>query len=80
MARREGRWHEARSRAVDAFKRTMLAAKSVALGDPAGGGPLGVYSAGLMQRLAIVEDLKAKTKLFASGTQVAELWPRAKAI
>jgi molybdate transport system substrate-binding protein len=57
---------------IDAFKRTMLAAKSVALGDPAGGGPLGVYSAGLMQRLGLAEDLKARTKLVPSGTQVAE--------
>ncbi len=57
---------------VDAFKRTMLAAKSIALGDPAGGGPLGVYSAGLMQRLGLADDLKAKIKLFPSGTQVAE--------
>lgn len=57
---------------VDAFKRAMLAAKSIALGDPAGGGPVGVYSAGLMQRLGLVEDLKTKIKLFPSGTQVAE--------
>ena len=57
---------------VDAFKRTILAAKSIALGDPAGGGPLGVYSAGLMQRLGLAEELKAKTKLFPSGTEVAQ--------
>jgi molybdate transport system substrate-binding protein len=57
---------------VDAFKRTMQAAKSIALGDPAGGGPLGMYSAGLMQRLGLADDLKSKTKLFPSGTQVAE--------
>ena len=57
---------------VDAFKRTMLAAKSVALGDPAGGGPLGIYSAGLMQRLGLAEDLKPRIKLLPSGTQVAE--------
>ena len=57
---------------VDAFKRTMLAAKSIALGDPAGGGPLGVNSAALMQRLGLADDLKAKTKLVRSGTQVAE--------
>jgi molybdate transport system substrate-binding protein len=30
---------------VDAFKGTVLAAKSIVLGDPAGGGPVGVYSA-----------------------------------
>jgi len=57
---------------VDAFKSAMLTAKSLALGDPAGGGPLGVYSAGLMRRLGIAEDLKAKIKLVPSGTQVAE--------
>jgi molybdate transport system substrate-binding protein len=57
---------------VEAFKRTVLAAKSVALGDPAGGGPLGIYSAGLMQRLGLADDIKARTKLFPSGTQVAE--------
>jgi molybdate transport system substrate-binding protein len=57
---------------VEAFKRTMLGAKSVALGDPAGGGPLGVYSADLLQRLGIADDLKTKTKLLPSGTQVAE--------
>ena len=57
---------------VDAFKRTMLEAKSIAMGDPAGGGPVGVYSAGLMQRLGLAEDLKAKIKLFPSGTEVAE--------
>jgi molybdate transport system substrate-binding protein len=57
---------------VDAFKRTMVAAKSIALGDPAGGGPLGIYSAGLMQHLGLAEDLKIKTKLVPSGTQVAE--------
>jgi molybdate transport system substrate-binding protein len=57
---------------VDAFKRTMQGAKSIALGDPAGGGPLGTYSAGLMQRLGLADDLKSRTKLLPSGTQVAE--------
>jgi molybdate transport system substrate-binding protein len=57
---------------VDAFKRTMLAAKSIALGNPTGGGPLGVYSAGLMQRLGLADNLKATTKLFPSGTEVAQ--------
>lgn len=57
---------------IDAFKRTMLSAKSIALGDPAGGGPVGVYAAGLMQRLGLAGDIKAKTKLHSSGTQVAQ--------
>ena len=57
---------------VDALKHTLLAAKSIALGDPAAGGGSGVYLAGLMQRLGLSADIKAKTKLFPSGTEVAE--------
>lgn len=57
---------------VEDFKRTMTTAKLIALGDPAGGGPLGIYSAGLMQRLALTDALKDKTKLYANGTKVAE--------
>ncbi len=56
---------------VDALKRTLLAAKSIALGDPAAGGGAGVYTAGLMQRLGLAEQIKAKTKLVPSGTEVA---------
>jgi molybdate transport system substrate-binding protein len=57
---------------VDALKRTLLAAKSIALGDPARGGGAGVYAAGLMQRLGVAEEIKAKAKLVPSGTEVAE--------
>jgi len=57
---------------VDALKRALLAAKSIALGDPAAGGGSGVYLAGLMQRLGLATEIKAKTKLFPSGTEVAE--------
>ena len=57
---------------VDALRRTLLAAKSVALGDPARGGGAGVYAVGLMQRLEVSEDIKAKTKLLPSGTEIAE--------
>ena len=57
---------------LDAFKHTMRAAKSIALGDPAAGGGSGVYLDGLMQRLELSADIKAKTKLLASGTEVAE--------
>jgi molybdate transport system substrate-binding protein len=57
---------------VDALKRTLLAAKSIALGDPARGGGAGVYTAGLMQRLGLSEEIKTKTRLVASGTEVAE--------
>ena len=57
---------------VDAFKRALLAAKSIALGDPAGGGPVGVYSAKLIERVGIAADVKTRTKLFPSGTEVAQ--------
>ena len=57
---------------VDALKRTLLAAKSIALGDPAAGGGAGVYTAGLMQRLELAAEIKARTKLVRSGTEVAE--------
>ena len=57
---------------VDALKRTLLAAKSIVLGDPAAGGGAGVFTAGLMQRLGLAADIKARTKLVKSGTEVAE--------
>jgi molybdate transport system substrate-binding protein len=57
---------------VDALKRTLLEAKSIVLGDPAAGGGAGVYTAGLMQRLGITAEIKAKTQLVKSGTEVAE--------
>jgi molybdate transport system substrate-binding protein len=57
---------------VEALKRTLLVAKSIVLGDPAAGGGAGVYTAGLMQRLGIAEEIRAKTRLVRSGTEVAE--------
>ena len=57
---------------VEALKRTLLAARSIALGDPAAGGGAGVYTAGLMQRLGLAEEIKARTRLVQSGTEVAE--------
>src|SRR3954454_8578927 len=48
---------------VDAFKRSMLAARSIAYPDPAGGGASGVYVASLLERLGIAAEMKPKTKL-----------------
>ena len=48
---------------VDAFKRSMLAAKSIAYPDPAGGGASGIYVASLLERLGIAGEMKPKTKL-----------------
>jgi molybdate transport system substrate-binding protein len=57
---------------VDAFKRALLAAKSVAYIDPAAGGSSGIYLAGLFEKLGIAADLKPKAKL-KQGGYVAEL-------
>src|SRR4051812_23771884 len=48
---------------VDAFKRAMLAATSIAYPDPAGGGASGIYVANLLERLGIAAEMKSKTKL-----------------
>jgi molybdate transport system substrate-binding protein len=52
---------------VDAFKRALLEARSIAYSD----GPSGAYIADLLQRLGVAEAMKSKTKL-TSGP-VAEL-------
>jgi len=48
---------------ADAFKSSMLAAKSIAYPDPAGGGASGIYVAKLLERLGIAAEMKLKTKL-----------------
>ena len=57
---------------VDAFKRTLLAAKSVAYIDPKAGGSSGIYFAKLLDRLGIADQVRPKAKLKAGG-YVAEL-------
>jgi molybdate transport system substrate-binding protein len=57
---------------VDAFKRALLTAKSVAYIDPASGGSSGIYLAGLFDKLGIAADIKPKAKL-KQGGYVAEL-------
>jgi molybdate transport system substrate-binding protein len=48
---------------AEAFKRSMLAARSIAYPDPAGGGASGIYVASLLERLGIAGDMKPKTRL-----------------
>ena len=48
---------------AEAFKRSMLAAKSVAYADPARGGGSGIHFASVLERLGIVVEMKAKTTL-----------------
>ena len=56
---------------VDAFKKALLAAKSVAYIDPAAGGSSGIYVAGLADRLGVAAEVKPKAKLIPGGA-VAE--------
>jgi len=52
---------------ADAFKRSMLAAKSVTYPDPARGGASGVYMAKLLERLGIAAEMETKTRLSPSA-------------
>jgi molybdate transport system substrate-binding protein len=57
---------------VEAFKRALINAKSVAYIDPASGGSSGIYVAGLLDKLGIANDVKPKAKL-KQGGYVADL-------
>ena len=57
---------------VEAFKKAMLAAKSIAYIDPKSGGTTGIYIEKLMDRLGIGEAVRAKAKLKMGG-YVADL-------
>jgi molybdate transport system substrate-binding protein len=52
---------------VGAFKRSLLAAKSVAYIDPAAGGSSGIYVGKLLERLGIADEINAKAKLIHGG-------------
>ena len=58
---------------ADAFKRAMLAARSIAYPDPAGGGASGIYVASLLERLGIAAEMKPKTKLSTLETLYASV-------
>jgi molybdate transport system substrate-binding protein len=45
----------------EAFKRTMLAARSIAYPDPESGGPTGIHFAKMLERLGIASEMKPKT-------------------
>jgi molybdate transport system substrate-binding protein len=52
---------------VEAFKRTLLAAPSIAYIDPASGGSSGIYLSKLFERLGIADALMKKTVLVPGG-------------
>ncbi len=47
---------------VEAFKRALLAANSIAYIDPASGGASGIYVAGLLERLGLAAELRSKIR------------------
>jgi molybdate transport system substrate-binding protein len=57
----------------EAFKRTLLAAKSIATGDPAAGGASSVYFNKLLERMGISEQVKGKMKITPAGKYPADL-------
>src|SRR6202049_5034635 len=54
---------------ADAFKKTLLATKSVSFTDPAGGGTAAVFVAGLLDRLGIADAIRGKSLKFNTGPQ-----------
>lgn len=57
---------------VDAFKQTLLNARSIVYADPAKGGASGVYFARVLDRLGIAEQMKPKT-ILVPGAQAPEV-------
>jgi molybdate transport system substrate-binding protein len=54
---------------VEAFKRTLLAAKSIGYNDPAAGAPVSIYLIGAFERLGIIEQMKPKTVVFKQRSE-----------
>jgi molybdate transport system substrate-binding protein len=52
---------------IAAFKRSLLAARSIAYSDPPKGGISGVYFAALLDRLGLADEMRPKTKLVPPG-------------
>ena len=52
---------------VDAFKKALLSAKSVAYIDPKAGGSSGIYVDGLLKRLGIADAIQTKAVLVQGG-------------
>jgi molybdate transport system substrate-binding protein len=59
-------------RSMDAFKSTLVAAKSIGHTDPASGASSAIYAAKLLADLDVAAQLKPKIKIFASNDQLFE--------
>ncbi len=58
---------------VDAFKKSLLAARAIAYTDPASGGTAGTYLANLFEKLGIAAELKPKSVLVKGGLSAEKL-------
>jgi molybdate transport system substrate-binding protein len=54
---------------VDAFKRAMLATRSIGWNDPAAGAPVSIYMIGVMEQLGISDAMKLKTVAFKERSE-----------
>ncbi|HEX4553407.1 MAG TPA: substrate-binding domain-containing protein [Xanthobacteraceae bacterium] len=54
---------------VEAFRRTVLAAKSIGYNDPAAGAPVGLYLIGAFERLGIAAEMTPKTVAFKQRSE-----------
>jgi molybdate transport system substrate-binding protein len=59
---------------VEAFKRTLLAAKSLSYGDPGVGNPTGIHMTKVLEQLGIAAETNAKTKLIQDIPAFATLF------
>jgi molybdate transport system substrate-binding protein len=57
---------------MDAFKRTLLAAKSIGHTDPKSGASSAIYAAQLLAKLDISSELRAKIHIFESNAKLFE--------
>jgi molybdate transport system substrate-binding protein len=54
---------------VEAFKRTMLASKSIGWNDPAAGAPVSIYMLRAFERMGIANEMKVKTTAFRQRSE-----------
>src|SRR5215470_4362050 len=57
---------------TDAFKKTLLAARSISFVDPKSGGTSGTYMAGLLTRMGIASEMQKKIVYRTQGSEVAD--------
>jgi len=57
---------------TDAFKKSLLAARSISFVDPKSGGTSGTYMAGLLNRMGIASEMQKKIVFRNQGSEVAE--------